>query len=320
MELYLPVLAVPRQQRRDRSPRVLPGLTGGAPRPSASPATVQELLLLQLFGSSGRVSSPACHGPESCPTQTSLSCPTLMARAFDPSAQVLEGDDMQRYPALLRHDSFINQLAATAADVAAGHSCQPHQLFFSARAQAPLEGFLHNSPLLLLLNPFVHRRAAPAVLRFLPTCSPGSNGRIVRSRSASPRRMAAVCRRRGLCVSLSETRRSQGKQERRGKKKKKKRQQALFRSLLYQCLHKSVCGLLISLLTNICYLLSRFPLAPAARPRGADALAAPRGRVFGRAEVVRRLGKPGTRLALLLGSAPSRPPALLGAVRWTRPE
>lgn len=120
---------------------------------------------------------------------------------------------MQRSMAPLQNDSFINQLAGAAADFAAGRSCQTNQLFFPAGNQALLEGFLHNTP----PNPFVRCRAAPMTLRFLPTCSPGSNGRIVWSCTASPR-IAAICRHRAPCVSLPATLRSQEKQ---GEKKKK---------------------------------------------------------------------------------------------------
>lgn len=179
----------------------------------------------------------------------------------------MEGDDTQCHTAPLQNDSFINQLAGAAADFAASRSCQTNQLFFLPGTRPRLEGFLHNTLLLLPLNPFVCRCAAPVMLRFLPTCSLGGNGCIVWSRSASPRRIAAICRQRGLCVSLPEMWRSQEKQERE-KKKKKKEKQALFHSLLYRCLHKFVCGL-ISHSTDICYLLGRSPPAPAMGPRGA---------------------------------------------------
>lgn len=71
---------------------------------------------------------------------------------------------MQCSTAPLQNYSFINQLAGAAADFAAGRSCQTNQLFFPAGNQAALEGFLHNTPLLLLLppNPFVRRRAHDA--------------------------------------------------------------------------------------------------------------------------------------------------------------
>lgn len=59
----------------------------------------------------------------------------------------------------LQNDSFLNQLPGTAADSAAGRSCETLSSD-SCRIQALLEGFLHNSLPLLPLNPAVCRCSA----------------------------------------------------------------------------------------------------------------------------------------------------------------
>lgn len=48
---------------------------------------------------------------------------------------------MQCYRAPLQNDTFINQLAGTAADFAVGHSCQTNQLFFLLGTRPHSRGF-----------------------------------------------------------------------------------------------------------------------------------------------------------------------------------